>query len=603
MGSSGSAGDDGNMAGVRNGENSIGGSGKGFVYSRRNGSSRDRPRSQGIVKTIEIENVKQLSLPDVLCDPFSGAFLEDAMVAKCGHSFGSDGLKRVVQTGVCFICAASITSTGYLTPNFALRAAAKAYLREQKASPGCAKRKREDNGEQRPSDCKKLNSSPKPKGVQFPFSVNDRVFIQGNKRTPERFCGQAAIIKSQCLNGWYLVRTVDSGESIRLQYRSLRKIEGRQQQKELEAKVSVQSSEAKSEQQCNYVADRQDDHAHNKSICSGVSMVVKLESDPAEKPDLHPEIDGDIHGKIEPSPCVNDTNFAVPGMDCLSDANADKDARTTEATSKHSLLDESDDRYAKLEPSPRQLQLSGEQPTSPHTFDRSRARGDVLMRVARREMLQFEKLVPTSLLSSSWMEHRLPWRYKVRQSFETKDLGVLLHDFRQNLLLNSAGGMSDFGWESELAAATTTDDAWSLVDLWRKLRMDVCELLDTKSVLHRFETEQTPQLDFEEVESAFLKLQVKGISPVTVIAAIILASANAIARGQEEEEILELPLRLIQQHGLKQLSSIREALEREKRHLTARLTHLESGFLEELSSKVRAKLQTLSDSHATNHCL
>ncbi|EFJ21124.1 hypothetical protein SELMODRAFT_417780 [Selaginella moellendorffii] len=547
MGSSGSAGDDGNMAGVRNGENSIGGSGNGFVYSRRNGSSRDRPRSQGIVNTIEIENVKQLSLPDVLCDPFSGAFLEDAMVAKCGHSFGSDGLKRVVQTGVCFICAASITSTGYLTPNFALRAAAKAYLREQKASPGCAKRKREDNGEQRTSDCKKLNSSPKPKGVQFPFSVNDRVFIQGNKRTPERFCGQAAIIKSQCLNGWYLVRTVDSGESIRLQYRSLRKIEGI---------VGSSKKSLKQEYPFNQV-----------------------------KPRVNSNIDGDIHGKIEPSPCVNDTNFAVPGMDCLSDANADKDARTTEGTSKHSLLDESDDRYAKLEPSPRQLQLSGEQPTSPHTFDRSRARGDVLMRVARREMLQFEKLVPTSLLSSSWMEHRLPWRYKVRQSFETKDLGVLLHDFRQNLLLNSAGGMSDVEWESELAAATTTDDAWSLVDLWRKLRMDVCELLDTKLVLHRFETEQTPRLDFEEVESAFPELQVKGISPVTVIAAIILASANAIARGQEDEEILELPLRLIQQHGLKQLSSIREALEREKRHLTAQLTHLESGFLEELSSK------------------
>jgi hypothetical protein len=73
--------------------------------------------------------------------------------------------------------------------------------------------------------------------------------VQGNKRTPDKFVGKEAVITSQCLNGWlvvigfffavlglfgsevlqlralcrYLVKAVDSGESVRLQYRSLKK--------------------------------------------------------------------------------------------------------------------------------------------------------------------------------------------------------------------------------------------------------------------------------------------------------------------------------------------------------------------------------------------
>ena len=70
------------------------------------------------------------------------------------------------------------------------------------------------------------------RGVQYPFSVNEKViikvkmfsfmflifghlcikrsglgimvnqFIQGNRRTPEKFVGKEAVITSQCLNGW-----------------------------------------------------------------------------------------------------------------------------------------------------------------------------------------------------------------------------------------------------------------------------------------------------------------------------------------------------------------------------------------------------------------
>jgi hypothetical protein len=40
------------------------------------------------------------------------------------------------------------------------------------------------------------------RALQFPFSVNERVIIKGNKRTPDKFVGKEAIITSQCLNGW-----------------------------------------------------------------------------------------------------------------------------------------------------------------------------------------------------------------------------------------------------------------------------------------------------------------------------------------------------------------------------------------------------------------
>ena len=34
------------------------------------------------------------------------------------------------------------------------------------------------------------------------LAVGDRVFIRGNKRTPQNFVGRLAIITTQCLNGW-----------------------------------------------------------------------------------------------------------------------------------------------------------------------------------------------------------------------------------------------------------------------------------------------------------------------------------------------------------------------------------------------------------------
>ncbi|KAJ6312095.1 hypothetical protein OIU77_013780 [Salix suchowensis] len=123
---------------------------------------------------------------------------------------------------------------GSLVPNYALRAAAAAVkneddrrlfynatLRKRRKEMGdhtnSMKRQHRENGGIAADDGLQ-------RGVQYPFSVNERVMIKGNRRTPEKFVGKEAIITSQCLNGWYLLKIIGSGEDVRLQYRSLRKI-------------------------------------------------------------------------------------------------------------------------------------------------------------------------------------------------------------------------------------------------------------------------------------------------------------------------------------------------------------------------------------------
>lgn len=182
--------------------------------------------------------VSDPSLRSVLSDPLSGAFLEDAMVLSCGHSFGGLMLKKVVEMARCTICHGEVDPAS-LFPNLALRAVATVVKMEddRRLFHNAALRKRrkdvtghtdvpkragssKDNGEL----VLDAESSAPFKGVQYPFVVGERVLIMGNKRTPEKFVGKEAVITSQCLNGWYLVKAVDSGESIRLQYRSLKKV-------------------------------------------------------------------------------------------------------------------------------------------------------------------------------------------------------------------------------------------------------------------------------------------------------------------------------------------------------------------------------------------
>ncbi|KAK9051253.1 hypothetical protein SSX86_027880 [Deinandra increscens subsp. villosa] len=168
---------------------------------------------------------KEPSLRSVLSDSLSGSFLEDAMFAPCGHSFGGMMLKRVVETGRCTICDAEV-GTASLIPNHALRAAAAAVKREDDRrlfhNAAMRKQRREVGDRWVNGDATSENGSQRC--VQYPFSVNEKVVIKGNRRTPDKFVGKEAIITSQSLNGWYLVNIIESGEKVRLQYRSFTKI-------------------------------------------------------------------------------------------------------------------------------------------------------------------------------------------------------------------------------------------------------------------------------------------------------------------------------------------------------------------------------------------
>ncbi|KAE8654743.1 UPF0496 protein 4 [Hibiscus syriacus] len=176
---------------------------------------------------------KQPSLRSVLSDPLSGAFLEDAMVVSCGHSFGGLMLRRVLDMSRCTLCSADIDS-GSLIPNIALRAAAAAVKQEDNRRlfhNAALRKRRKEMGDQ--IDLSKRSSRENGdfgaddglhRGVQYPFSVNENVLIKGNRRTPEKFVGKEAIITSQCLNGWYMLKIIGTGENVRLQYRSLCKM-------------------------------------------------------------------------------------------------------------------------------------------------------------------------------------------------------------------------------------------------------------------------------------------------------------------------------------------------------------------------------------------
>lgn len=188
---------------------------------------------------------REPSLRSVLSDPLSGAFLEDAMFVSCGHSFGGLMLRRVMDTSRCTLCNAEIqTGTGSLIPNHALRAAAAAVKHEDDRrlfhNAALRKRRKEIGDHRENGDVPPENGQLR--GVQYPFSVNEKVIIKGNRRTPEKFVGKEAVITSQCLNGWYLLKIIGTGENVRLQYRSLRKIQISQDVEDRHMPQAVQNS-------------------------------------------------------------------------------------------------------------------------------------------------------------------------------------------------------------------------------------------------------------------------------------------------------------------------------------------------------------------------
>ncbi|GFZ15119.1 RING/U-box superfamily protein [Actinidia rufa] len=156
---------------------------------------------------------------------YFGVLMDDAMILPCGHSFGGGGMQHVIRMKACYTCSRPVSEESVL-PNLSLRAAVQAFRREEELQVYRSSKRRRERFEQDKGsfvDSMPMDH-PRGRGVQFPFAVTDRVIIKGNKRTPQRFVGREAIVTTQCLNGWYVVKTLDNAESVKLQYRSLAKV-------------------------------------------------------------------------------------------------------------------------------------------------------------------------------------------------------------------------------------------------------------------------------------------------------------------------------------------------------------------------------------------
>ncbi|XP_010543676.1 PREDICTED: U-box domain-containing protein 62-like [Tarenaya hassleriana] len=159
----------------------------------------------------------------ILSDPTTGALMDDAMILPCGHSFGAGGIERVKQMKACCSCSQPVSEDS-ITPNLTLRVAVQAFCREENLLFNRSSKRKREGSDQRAFGNSNSSCHPRNRSNHFPFSVADRVIIKGNKRTPARFVGREAVVTTQCLNGWYVVKTLDNAESVKLQYRSLAKM-------------------------------------------------------------------------------------------------------------------------------------------------------------------------------------------------------------------------------------------------------------------------------------------------------------------------------------------------------------------------------------------
>ncbi|GKB06723.1 U-box domain-containing protein 62-like protein [Tanacetum coccineum] len=149
-----------------------------------------------------------------------GALMDDAMILPCGHSFGSSGTEHVMRMKACYTCSHPVLD-GAVAPNLSLRSAVHAFRREEESQYHRPSKKRIRSEQDRSSYGEPSVDHSRGRGVQYPFSVHEHVIIQGNKRTPPRFVGRKAVVTTQCLNGWYVVKDHLISRSVKLQYRSL----------------------------------------------------------------------------------------------------------------------------------------------------------------------------------------------------------------------------------------------------------------------------------------------------------------------------------------------------------------------------------------------
>jgi len=200
-----------------------------------------------------------------------------------------------------------------------------------------------------------------------------------------------------------------------------------------------------------------------------------------------------------------------------------------------------------------------------------------ILSIMRKDILNLEKQIPWSCLLKAWKLQRTDWRKAVKESTTVEDLGAKVKVFRSSLLLTMAGGMADEEWGKRLEVAMKTDDVELLVSLWGRLYDDVYKWVQSKPKRVQGGIADTNLVDtFEQLRKQFPQLQVEGLSPVQITTEATLAAAEAVAeRHMDANVLLVVPTKLLQQHSREDLNAIREALEREKRHVAAKLAQLE----------------------------
>ncbi|XP_010539658.1 PREDICTED: U-box domain-containing protein 63 isoform X2 [Tarenaya hassleriana] len=119
------------------------------------------------------------SLRTILSDPVTGALMDDAMILPCGHSFGGGGIEKVKRTKACCTCSQPVSEES-IKPNLSLRVVVHAFRQEEEVDHShFPKRRKERSDQDKRIFClPSMVETPKSRGIQFPYSIGDRVIIK-----------------------------------------------------------------------------------------------------------------------------------------------------------------------------------------------------------------------------------------------------------------------------------------------------------------------------------------------------------------------------------------------------------------------------------------
>jgi hypothetical protein len=124
-----------------------------------------------------------------------------------------------------------------------------------------------------------------------------------------------------------------------------------------------------------------------------------------------------------------------------------------------------------------------------------------------------------------------------------QDISKMLDEFRQALLLDKAGSMSDEAWAEKLEAASVSGGEDVINSLWVRLKGDVSKWIES-----RFRRNMEPPfnvkdalLDSIKLEKLIPQLHAVGLSHTGSIAAACVGASEAFADGKVDMEVRYLP--------------------------------------------------------------